>query len=363
MAYLEWIKQQTQGKKLCMYPMGLAAKAAFQKLWDYGIKADFFSDHNSNLWGSQIPVERQGTLKGKIECISKTRLSELDQDDLVVIVETLYYHEIKADLKACGVKNVLRIYPEKILVDKFLDTQGEALEERVNAVLEVCADQESRAVFQYIADSWRVWPLPDDYFHCVYKKGQYFDSDLIKLHENEVFVDAGAYTGDTVQQFLSFCGGKFERIHLFELDPAIFVKLEENVAQMKQKNIVCHPVGLSDENKKICFSPGDSNSRIGCNGCSDAVGTVGRLDDILGDERVTFIKMDIEGAEMSALVGAENIIRTQKPKLAICIYHSPDDMLNIPLYIKKLVPEYNIYIRHYTDMMLETVCYAICDDG
>lgn len=65
---------------------------------------------------------------------------------------------------------------------------------------------------------------------------------------------------------------------------------------------------------------------------------------------------------LSALAGAETIIRMQKPKLAICIYHSPGDMLNIPLYIKKLVPEYSIYIRHYTDMMLETVCYAVCND-
>ncbi len=89
------------------------------------------------------------------------------------------------------------------------------------------------------------------------------------------------------------------------------------------------------------------------------IGEVRKLDDVLKGERVTFIKMDIEGSELAALKGAANTIRSQKPKLAICIYHSPQDMLNIPIYIKSLVPEYKIYIRHYTDMMLETVCYAV----
>lgn len=109
----------------------------------------------------------------------------------------------------------------------------------------------------------------------------------------------------------------------------------------------------------MSFSGGDSNSSINGSKESNMIGEVRKLDDVLKGERVTFIKMDIEGSELAALKGAANTIRSQKPKLAICIYHSPQDMLNIPIYIKSLVPEYKIYIRHYTDMMLETVCYAV----
>lgn len=69
--------------------------------------------------------------------------------------------------------------------------------------------------------------------------------------------------------------------------------------------------------------------------------------------------MDIECAETDALMGCKNIIKIQKPKLAICIYHSPEDMLNIPIMLKEMCSDYQIYIRHYTDLMLETVCYAI----
>lgn len=82
------------------------------------------------------------------------------------------------------------------------------------------------------------------------------------------------------------------------------------------------------------------------------------LDSCVND-RVTFIKMDIEGAEMEALKGAESIIKSQKPKLAICVYHKEQDMTEIPIFIKKLVPEYKLFMRHYSNDAGETVLYAV----
>ena len=69
--------------------------------------------------------------------------------------------------------------------------------------------------------------------------------------------------------------------------------------------------------------------------------------------------MDIEGAEVNALLGAEENIKKQKPKLAICVYHKPEHLWKIPLYIKKIVPDYKLYIRHHTNQEYETVCYAV----
>ncbi len=76
-------------------------------------------------------------------------------------------------------------------------------------------------------------------------------------------------------------------------------------------------------------------------------------------EKVTFIKMDIEGAELKALEGAKQLITKYRPKLAICIYHKREDMWEIPYFIKSLVPEYKLYIRHYSNYDYETVLYAV----
>lgn len=83
-----------------------------------------------------------------------------------------------------------------------------------------------------------------------------------------------------------------------------------------------------------------------------------QLDSVI-EEPVTFIKMDIEGSEKEAILGARRIITEYKPKLAICIYHKVEDFWEIPLLIKALNPDYNIYIRNYEDRIDETICYAV----
>ena len=77
------------------------------------------------------------------------------------------------------------------------------------------------------------------------------------------------------------------------------------------------------------------------------------------DDKVTFIKMDVEGAELESLRGCKRTIKKYRPKLAICIYHRPEDMIQIPIYIKELVPEYRLYIRHHSNCAWETVLYAM----
>lgn len=356
MTYLETIKSKIGAKKICMYPMGLLTQADAKKLWDHGICVDFFCDRNPELWGTELLVGDKS-----IPCISKQQLLKMDANELIVIGDSLYYPEIKQELQAEGIQNIFRVYTPKLSIDDFLKQQGDGLKSRIEAVLNICSDETSKNVFQRLTDSWNDPCCPDGYFECVYDRNQYFNPAIIKLQKDEVFVDAGAYTGDTIQRFIRFCGGNFEKIHAFELDPLIFARLTETVSQTGYENIICYPFGLFDQNKKIRFYAGDANSTVCGDDQTGTVGTVKRLDDVLNGQKVTFIKMDIEGSETAALRGASKIIREQKPKLAVCIYHSPEDMLTIPLYLKQLVPEYRIYIRHHTNTMYETVCYAVCD--
>ena len=159
MGYTDIIEERLAGKTVCMYPMGIAARSTMQKLRVWGIEIDFFSDSNPELWGSEY--------QGK-KCIPKTRLIEMEQDDLVVIVESLYYKEIKRDLLENGITNIVRVYPEKFLTDRFLKEHGAEVSKRVDAVLDICADEKSKEVFRFLVDSWHLEEVPDDYFEKVY---------------------------------------------------------------------------------------------------------------------------------------------------------------------------------------------------
>lgn len=119
------------------------------------------------------------------------------------------------------------------------------------------------------------------------------------------------------------------------------------------------PKGLWSQEQKIGFNS-DRNlalSKITENG-ENTIETVS-LDDFLKGDRASFIKMDIEGAELDALRGAEQTIKTFKPRLAVSVYHKVNDFIDIPEYLLSLVPEYKFYIRHYSVYKYETVLYAL----
>ena len=186
---------------------------------------------------------------------------------------------------------------------------------------------------------------------------QYFDLPQLALN-NEFFVDAGALDGETTELFFQHCPDGFA--YAFEPDPPQFSVTADHLRSFGKK-VKVFPYGLSDENASVRFIPsikGEMGSSL-----IDPTGSLEietcKLDDLLGDHPVTFIKMDIEGAELAALRGAESIIRKQKPKLAICVYHKPEDIWEIPDQILQYNPEYKLYLRHYTALYDDTVLYAI----
>ena len=117
--------------------------------------------------------------------------------------------------------------------------------------------------------------------------------------------------------------------------------------------------GLYDENKARSLKIRGGSTHTVEYGSGDILINVNALDHITLEYPPTLIKMDIEGDELAALRGAKNTIIKYKPKLAICIYHSDNDFVDIINYIHKLVPEYKIFIRQHAPFELETVMYAI----
>lgn len=180
---------------------------------------------------------------------------------------------------------------------------------------------------------------------------QYFDLDF-PLDENEVFVDAGVYNGFSSISFARKVNGKYRGIYAFEPDEKSYVRSESNFKKANL-NVTLVEKGLwnSNDNLILDIHP-TGNSRIALNqlesqNCKSI--SVTTLDDYFNnlEDKPTFIKMDIEGAELNALMGGEKIIREYKPKLAICVYHKPEDMLQIPQLIVSYRPDYKIYMRKY----------------
>lgn len=186
---------------------------------------------------------------------------------------------------------------------------------------------------------------------------QYFEKGIIHLNEDEYFVDCGAYDGDSAAAFIDALNRagihSYRKIISFEPDADNYKKL----CDRKLKNHLCLKKGLSDREEILCFSSGMGTSSNFGDGSEYL--EVTSIDKTLGDEQATFIKMDIEGFEMKAIHGAENVIKKNRPKLAICAYHKINDLFEIPELLLQYHSDYSLYLRAYEYRTTELVLYAI----
>lgn len=186
---------------------------------------------------------------------------------------------------------------------------------------------------------------------------QYF-SDPITLSEKEIFVDCGAYDGDTLRNLLKNTQNKFKKIYAFEPDTINYKNLLKYLNVDKIKNVMAINKGTWSEKAKLNFSS-DGNMASIVEGYGDFTIPVEAIDHVVGSDKVTFIKMDIEGAELESLKGAKHTIQKNSPTLAICVYHKPEDLIEIPQYIKSLSNKYKLYLRQHQLISWETVLYAL----
>lgn len=187
---------------------------------------------------------------------------------------------------------------------------------------------------------------------------QYFKNNFFNYFDNECFIDCGAFDGDTILRFKRIMkknGKRHYHIVAFEPDHNNAVKLMHVCPDVK-----CIEKGLWNEEKILNFaSDGTMTSSISLEQEKNVTQVPVTAIDLCQDcKSATFIKMDIEGAEYNALLGAKNTICCNKPKLAICIYHSNEDMLRLIKLVHEMVPEYKLYVRQHTNALCETVLYA-----
>lgn len=190
---------------------------------------------------------------------------------------------------------------------------------------------------------------------------QYFDLDIVSCSENEVFVDIGAYIGDTIVSYSNIFGSKcYKRMYCYEIVPANIEYIQKNVELFQLKDVIIRKKGANSRSGTMYFS---SNVLSSVNQLSEKGALavpITKIDDDI-EEDVTFIKMDIEGGEEEALLGCLEKIRQNHPKLALSAYHNYKDMWKLAQIIYEVDPTYHFYLRYYGGAIYPTeyLLYAV----
>lgn len=213
-------------------------------------------------------------------------------------------------------------------------------EEEFRKVYELLADRKSKETYLDVL-RYKLSGKVKYLFDCEDEKENLY-RDILHLTKDEVILDLGAYDGDTIREFLSVTDGEYEKIIAFEPDAKNFKKLTKKTENLER--IDRYNLGAWDKEETLYFQ---KKAARGSRTEKDGIPVEFRSVDGTVTDKLTFIKMDIEGAELKALKGAEKTIREHHPKLYVCAYHRDEDMYTLPLKINELCPEYKIYYRHH----------------
>lgn len=182
---------------------------------------------------------------------------------------------------------------------------------------------------------------------------------------NDIMIDGGISDMVNVQEIFSRQIGEDGYIYGFE--PIKWMADKASILLEKYKNFKLICSGLSDKSGKAYFTSSRDSSHLaskkpeGSNLLECDITTIDEFCFKNNINKITCIKLDIEGAELVALKGAKNVLRRDYPKLIICLYHNPQDLYEIPLYIKSICPDYVFHIAHSSAGFNDTILYAIHD--
>lgn len=323
------------------------------------------SDYDDKNWGKEF--------LGVI-CIPPHELAQTK--DIVVVITAEEYFAAKATMDEMALES----YFIGDCYSSYFDQPRDArwLSTCKNDIIKaytLLEDQRSKEVFVELVCQKIAPHLATQEFYKLCEPNEYYYKDFIHLTEDECFVDCGAYIGDTVESFLEESGGKYESIFAFEPDKLNYSVARNMIEDRKLERVFLYNCGLSNVNNHTVLEllqppkdyddwiiptelPADSMVSVSVKKIPPDV-RMGRLDDLLEGKRVSFIKIDVEGFEEDTLNGATNIIKEQKPKVAICAYHQFHHLWSLIIMLHEIRPDYKLHLRHHSAMGFDTVCYAV----
>lgn len=214
-------------------------------------------------------------------------------------------------------------------------------------------DYRSKKLLYAILNNWYQYDFLETTRAKEYLFDDYFDLDIVKCNRDEVIVDLGAYTGDSILSYIKNYGEDcYQKIYCYEITPETFDVLKDNLS--KFPNIDCRLKGVGNrygkmkvENNLISASANILNMQ------EDGEIDITTLDEDI-KEPITLIKADIEGFEQKALEGAKNHIINDHPKLLISVYHRNEDLWKIPKMIYEISEDYKFYLRYNSSPIYPT---------
>lgn len=229
--------------------------------------------------------------------------------------------------------------------------------EEIQAVYQMLADERSRRIYANIIN-FKISGNPSYLIDQVDTRDEIWNR-VLQPTNHEIYVDLGAYNGDSIREMLDFTRGKYHRIVAVEPDRKNYKKLVKFVGDTP--SVQCYQCAAWCVDTELPFaSKAGRQSSVAMEGATTPARSV---DNLLAGNPVTLLKMDVEGSEREALWGASRSIARYSPKLMISLYHRNEDVYELPLLVKRINPRYKLYIRHLPYIPAwETNLYAVCDE-
>lgn len=342
--------------------------STFKRMMDENPSRVYFFGINEYLMSFLIWKEPAGVIDdfsglSDINQVPVIRSKDLPANSLVVVgVSSNYlisvYHLLEGleDIIFCHYANLASMTDNDLLqIAQFQDSKADYLEHAANyrLVRSLLSDEESKTTWDELI-RFRVEVDTSAMNRYQYRPEQQYFEPFLEFSPDECFIDAGGFDGDTALRFVKHCP-VYDSIHVFEPCESTFEQAQSNLNSIESCKL--YNKGLFSRSATLSFKAdqGSSNTISGAGSTSIDVINL----DSIPNLKPTFIKMDIEGAELEALKGASEYISHYQPKLAIAVYHKARDFWELPEFILGIHRNYKVYLRHYTEGWAETVMYFI----
>lgn len=285
----------------------------------------------------------------------------------VVIIATFFYVEVKEQLEKMGIRNYIYYEDLALSTGKFdiyyqafkgIFDEIESNKEKYMQLYDILSDNLSCQVYSDIMNyrmSMDVQFTIKAMEKSLVEGEQYFDRIIIeKLQKNTEFFDVGGYDGESTLSFIKYAL-QYKKIYFFEPDAGIFEESKKRLRCIE--NITYIMAGAGEDRGIVHYNAlGGGGGMIEADG-AEIIPTIA-LDEYISGSNA-YVKMDVEGYELSALRGMKNSIMKYKPMLAVSVYHKPGDIHMLISTILSWNPSYKVYMRHYTPVYADTVCYFL----